>query len=58
MICSWANHGGFIPSRSHITIENTDEKDAHFSVEFADGCKNCGLCAAYCAAKALVREKR
>ncbi|NLI14593.1 4Fe-4S dicluster domain-containing protein [Pelotomaculum propionicicum] len=57
MICSWSDEGGFDPSRSLITVESIDEKDAHFSIRFDPGCKNCGLCATYCASKALVKEK-
>ncbi len=58
MICSWANEGGFNPSRSLITIESKDEKEDRFSVRLDHGCNNCGLCATYCAGKALVKEKR
>lgn len=58
MICSWAHHGKFNPSLSLITIESTDEKDAHFRIKFDHGCKNCGLCASYCAGKALKKERR
>jgi Pyruvate/2-oxoacid:ferredoxin oxidoreductase delta subunit len=55
MICSWANEGGFYPSRSLITIENSDN-EAHFGIRIDNGCKNCGLCATYCTSKALVKE--
>lgn len=58
MICSWANEGGFELTRSHITVEISDEKEAHFSVRFEKNCRNCGLCATYCTSKALVKEKR
>ncbi|MFX4261855.1 hypothetical protein ACOBQJ_06610 [Pelotomaculum propionicicum] len=57
MICSWANQGRFNPSLAFITIESIDENDARFRVRFEPGCKNCGLCAAYCAGKALRKER-
>jgi len=58
MICSWANEGGFEPTRSRISVESSDEKEAHFSLRFEQNCRNCGLCATYCTSKALVKEKR
>lgn len=57
MICSWANEGGFYPSRSFITIESSDN-EARFRVRIGEGCKNCGLCSTYCTSKALVKERR
>jgi formate hydrogenlyase subunit 6/NADH:ubiquinone oxidoreductase subunit I len=57
MICSWAKEGSFNPSNSSIKIES-DEKEAHFRIDFDNNCNKCGLCASYCTSKALVKEKR
>jgi len=57
MICSWANGESFQPERSHIKVESKDLAENSFRIEIEQSCKGCGLCAAYCISKALVKER-
>ncbi|MDT3701253.1 MAG: hypothetical protein RO469_17780 [Thermincola sp.] len=56
MICSYTYENGFQPLKAYITVEEKDS--AHFKITFDSRCKNCGLCANYCAIGALVKERQ
>ena len=56
MICSYANEKGFQPFHAYLKIK--EENHSQFNITFDDRCKKCGLCASYCSAGALVKERR
>ena len=54
--CSFQYYKEFNPSKSKIFIIQS-EYDTR-NIDFADDCKNCGICAEYCAYGALIIDRK
>lgn len=57
MICSWSQGRTFHPLSSFIKVKSIAPRAAYFDVIISSACNGCGLCASYCTAGALKKQK-